>query len=282
MTVPTRSARAVVSARCRTRGHDTRRGDRWPVQHRPAGRRETRRPRHKSLVTVDDPLGQEEAGVALLEPVGRRLRLPPPTSFFSPTQLRLLNLRERHPDLRMAVTEMEPQTSMPAACGDFDLVLAAEHPSHPLPRILDVDRDDLLTDQLNLVPPRDWAPPASRPGTPVFGRAASGASWPARVRRSTAPVARPPRDRRHHRRTSIRSLFPTQLGSAAAVKGGRGLTNRDRPSAASSRAAEALGGSQNAGSSDRSSASVDRRTESGGALTRSPYWSGQRAERGPL
>lgn len=150
--------------------------------------------------TVSSQLGvlEKEAGVALLEPVGRRLRLTPAGELLVRHAVRLLSelerteaglaalhgevvgtvrvaafqsavlallppalldLRGRHPDLRVEITELEPQTSLPAlAGGDFDLVLAEEYPGHPLAHDLGVDREDLLTDQLALVLPQDWGP----------------------------------------------------------------------------------------------------------------------------
>lgn len=148
--------------------------------------------------SVSSQLGvlEREAGVALLEPVGRRVRLTAAGELLVTHAVRLLaeheqaesalaalggevvgtvrfaafqsavltllppallDLRRRHPDLRMEVTEREPKSSLPAlAGGDFDLVLAEEYPGHPLPRTLGVDRDDLLSDELSLVLPRDW------------------------------------------------------------------------------------------------------------------------------
>ena len=147
--------------------------------------------------TVSSQLGvlEKEAGVPLLEPVGRRLRLTAAGELLVThgvlllTELEraeaglaalrgdvvgtvrvaafqsavlallppaLLELR-RHRQLRVEVTEMEPEASLPAlAGGDFDLVVAEEYPGHPLPRTLGVDREDLLTDQLHLVVPHEW------------------------------------------------------------------------------------------------------------------------------
>lgn len=142
---------------------------------------------------------EKEAGAALLEPVGRRVRLTPAGELLAAHGVRLLaeleraeaglaalqgevvgtvraaafqsavlallpgallDLRERHPDLRVEVTELEPEVALPAlAGGDVDVVLAEEYPGHPLPRTRDVDREDLLTDPLALVVPRAWGRP---------------------------------------------------------------------------------------------------------------------------
>jgi DNA-binding transcriptional LysR family regulator len=71
----------------------------------------------------------------------------------------LLALQERHPDLRVEVTEMEPELSLPALlAGDFDLVVAEEYPNQPLARIPGTDRQTLLLDPLALVTARSWGP----------------------------------------------------------------------------------------------------------------------------
>nr|WP_281497327.1 LysR substrate-binding domain-containing protein [Ornithinimicrobium sp. F0845] len=148
--------------------------------------------------SVSSQLGvlEREAGVALLEPVGRRVRLTAAgellvghavhllagveraeaglaglhgevvgtvrVAAFQSAVLTLLppallDLRGQHPELRVEVTELEPEASLPAlAGGDFDLVLVEEYPGHPLPRTLGVDRAELLSDGLDLVVPRDW------------------------------------------------------------------------------------------------------------------------------
>lgn len=139
---------------------------------------------------------EREAGVALLEPVGRRVRLTTAgevlvdrattlladaeraeaelaalqgevvgtvrVAAFQSAVLALLpsalrGLRGAHPDLTVVVTELEPEVSLPAlARGDLDLVLAEEYPAHPLPRPLGLDRQPLLSDSLDLVAPVQW------------------------------------------------------------------------------------------------------------------------------
>ena len=141
---------------------------------------------------------EKEAGVALTEQVGRRLRLTAAGELLVVHGVRLLaeleraeaglvalrgevvgtvrvaafqsavltllppallHLRGHHPDLRVEVTELEPQVSLPAlAGGELDLVLAEEYPGHPLPRLLGTDRQDLLSDRLELVAPHGWGP----------------------------------------------------------------------------------------------------------------------------
>lgn len=148
--------------------------------------------------SVSSQLGvlEKEAGVALLEPTGRRVRLTPAgevlvrraelllaeaeraeaelaalqgevvgkvrVAAFQSAVLALLpgalqRLRAEHPELHVVVRELEPEVSLPAlAGGDFDLVLAEEYPGHPLPRVLGLDRQPLLSDSLDLVTPAEW------------------------------------------------------------------------------------------------------------------------------
>lgn len=149
--------------------------------------------------TVSSQLGvlEKEAGVPLLEPVGRRVRLTAAGELLVTHAVRLLSELERaeaglaalgdevvgtvrvaafqsavlallppalldlqrHPGLRVEVTEMEPERSLPAlAGGDFDLVIAEEYPGHPLRRTPGTDLEDLVTDRLDLVVPKGWGP----------------------------------------------------------------------------------------------------------------------------
>jgi DNA-binding transcriptional LysR family regulator len=66
-------------------------------------------------------------------------------------------LAERHPLLRVEVTELEPEVALPAmVAGEFDLVIAEEYAGQPLPRLKEADRTDLLSDELVLVTPTGW------------------------------------------------------------------------------------------------------------------------------
>ena len=140
---------------------------------------------------------EKEAGVRLLEPVGRRVRLTPQADLLvAHTQVLLeemeraeaelaqsLNetvgtlrvaafqtavlalvphalsqLERQHPSLRVEVTELEPEVALPAlAAGEFDLVLGEEYPGQPLPRPRETERHDLLTDELRLITPAGWS-----------------------------------------------------------------------------------------------------------------------------
>ena len=139
---------------------------------------------------------EKEAGVRLLEPVGRRLRLTPQgdllvahtqvlleemeraeaelaqslnetagtlrvaafqTAVLALVPHALSQLERQHPSLRVEVTELEPEAALPAlAVGEFDLVLGEEYPGQPLPRPRETERHDLLTDELRLVTPAGW------------------------------------------------------------------------------------------------------------------------------
>jgi DNA-binding transcriptional LysR family regulator len=140
---------------------------------------------------------EKEAGVRLLEPAGRRLRLTPQgdllvahtqvlleemeraeaelaqslnetvgtlrvaafqTAVLALVPHALSQLMRQHPSLRVEVTELEPEVALPAlVAGEFDLVLGEEYPGHPLPRPRETERHDLLTDELRLVTPAGWS-----------------------------------------------------------------------------------------------------------------------------
>src|SRR6516165_1561661 len=139
---------------------------------------------------------EKEAGVRLLEPVGRRVRLTPQADLLVARTHVLLEEMERaeaelaqslsetvgtlraaafqtavlalvphalsqpearHPALRVEVTELDPELALPALiAGEFDLVLGEEYPGFPLPRPRETERHDLLTDELRLITPARW------------------------------------------------------------------------------------------------------------------------------
>jgi DNA-binding transcriptional LysR family regulator len=139
---------------------------------------------------------EKEAGVRLLEPAGRRVRLTAQADLlvahtevlledmeraeaalaqslnqtvgtlrvaaFQTAVLALVphalgQLERQHPSLRVEVTELEPEDALPAlAAGEFDLVLGEEYPGFPLPRPRETERQDLLTDELRLITPAGW------------------------------------------------------------------------------------------------------------------------------
>lgn len=150
---------------------------------------------------VSQQLGvlEKEAGTALLEPFGRRVRLTPEGEVLAShaetilTELEraevdlsassgavrgtlriaafqsavltllpdaLIDLSRDHLDLRVEATEMEPEESLPALlAGDFDLALCEEYPAHPRAVPRGLERTDLVTDGLRLAVPQSWGRP---------------------------------------------------------------------------------------------------------------------------
>ncbi|NDU74280.1 LysR family transcriptional regulator [Actinomadura sp. DSM 109109] len=136
---------------------------------------------------------EREAGVPLLEPVGRRVRLTAQAEIlvahteavlerleraeadlaaslhgitgvlrvaaFQTAALALVpdalsTLRDAHPRLRIEVTQREPESALPALLArDFDLVITEEYPGDPSPRPAGVDHEQLGTDEIGLVLP---------------------------------------------------------------------------------------------------------------------------------
>ncbi|MEU2212496.1 LysR substrate-binding domain-containing protein [Streptomyces hygroscopicus] len=159
---------------------------------------------------------EAEVGVRLLEPVGRRVRLTEQAEIlvahteailerleraeadiatsltdltgtlriasFQTAALALLPttldlLRDRHPQLRVHVTHMEPEKSLPALqARDFDLVLAEEYPGSPNQRPAELEQEDLFRDPLRLALPEGAPRPAT--GGPMAAlRSLDGRPW---------------------------------------------------------------------------------------------------------
>lgn len=139
---------------------------------------------------------EKEAGVRLLEPSGRRVRLTAQAELlvahaavlleemerteaalarslneivgtlrvaaFQTAVLALVppalsELQPRHPLLRVEVTELEPERAYPAlVAGEFDLILGEEYPGFPLARSDETERHALFADELWLAVPASW------------------------------------------------------------------------------------------------------------------------------
>lgn len=146
-----------------------------------------------SAISQQLALLETEAGVRLLEPVGRRVQLTAQAEIlvahteallqrleqaeadlaasltdvsgtvrvasFQSAALALTapvlsQLAESHPALRVEVTEMEPEQSLPALVARrFDLVIAEEYPGHPEPRAPELHLEDLVSDPMRLALP---------------------------------------------------------------------------------------------------------------------------------
>jgi DNA-binding transcriptional LysR family regulator len=69
----------------------------------------------------------------------------------------LAQLRERHRDLRVTVTQREPETALlETFARDFDLVVAEQYPGHAAPWHRELDRDALVQDPVQLAVPLEW------------------------------------------------------------------------------------------------------------------------------
>ncbi|MGP4022937.1 LysR family transcriptional regulator [Actinomadura sp. 3N407] len=136
---------------------------------------------------------EKEAGVPLLEPVGRRVRLTAQAEIlvahteavlerleraeadlaaslegitgvlrvaaFQTAALALVPdalslLRDAHPRLRVEITQREPESALPGLLArDFDLVITEEYPGDPSPRPAGIDYAELGEDEMTLALP---------------------------------------------------------------------------------------------------------------------------------
>ena len=152
-----------------------------------------------SSVSQQLTLLEKEAGVALLRKVGRRLQLTPQAEIlvehtaavlqrleeaesdlraslqeatgtvriavFQSAALALMpdllhTLAERHPRLRVTMTQREPETALlETFARDFDLVVAEQYPNHAAPWHPELDRVGLTRDAIRLAVPAGpaWA-----------------------------------------------------------------------------------------------------------------------------
>jgi DNA-binding transcriptional LysR family regulator len=129
----------------------------------PSGRRVRLTPQAELLVGHAEVLLAEmeraESALALsLEEIGGTLRVAAfQTAVMALVPQALTRLADDHPQLRVEVTELEPETALPGlVAGEFDLVMAEEYPGQPLPLLPEAERTDLLVDELLLVTPARW------------------------------------------------------------------------------------------------------------------------------
>ena len=148
---------------------------------------------------------EREAGVPLLEPAGRRVRLTPQAEIlvahteavlerleraeadlaaslegitgvlrvaaFQTAALALVpdaltRLRAAHPRLRIEITQREPESALPALLArDFDLVITEEYPGEPGPRPAGIEYAELGEDEIRLALPGDAPPGAGLRGS---------------------------------------------------------------------------------------------------------------------
>ena len=117
-------------------------------------------------------------------------------------------LRGEHPDLRVEVTEREPDVGLfEVSARDFDLVIAEQYPGHTRAHRDDLDRVHLAADAIRLaLPPH----PAGRgaPEATRSSRARCGATSPRH------PPCRGCSSRRARRRASGRSSSAARRGSS--------------------------------------------------------------------
>jgi len=143
-----------------------------------------------SAVSQQLGLLEEEAGVPLLTKAGRRVQLTPQAEVLVAHTTQLLErlelmesemhasldevsgtvrlavfqsaalgiipqaltmLAERYPQLRVEVTQREPESALASVWArDFDLVIAEQYPAHSAPRLAELDREVLCYDRLRL------------------------------------------------------------------------------------------------------------------------------------
>lgn len=150
-----------------------------------------------SASTISQQLSQleTEAGTSLLEPAGRRVRLTAQAEVlvrhteallsqmeeaeaelaavkpgaatvrvasFQSAALALMPaaltyLARTRPQLRVELTLLEPEASLPALVArDFDLAVIEEYPHRPVPRPPEIEQRELMSDDLVLAAPAGW------------------------------------------------------------------------------------------------------------------------------
>jgi DNA-binding transcriptional LysR family regulator len=150
-----------------------------------------------STVSQQLSILEQETGVELLRKVGRRVQLTPEAEMLVAHTAELLDILERaegqlrgardrasgtvrvavfqsaalalmpdalntmrtqHPDVRVEMTQREPETALSETWArDYDMVVAEQYPAHAAPLWPDLDRQQLTTDAIRLA-----APPETR------------------------------------------------------------------------------------------------------------------------
>jgi DNA-binding transcriptional LysR family regulator len=104
------------------------------------------------LVVLDEAEAEVAASLAELTGEVRVAAFQTATARLVPDAVE--HLAVQHPSLRVRVTVMEPERSLPALrARDFDLVLTEEYPGHPAPVLPDVHVTTLTRDPLHLAVP---------------------------------------------------------------------------------------------------------------------------------
>jgi DNA-binding transcriptional LysR family regulator len=131
---------------------------------------------------ADDLLRRAELAEAQLAAAGGRIAGRGRIASFQSTAMRLAipaiqALEHEAPELHCELVEAEPEQSLPAlALGDFDLVLADEWENQPRARPPGVDRHELMRDHLRVVLPADH-PSAKRKRKAVPLAELAGSPW---------------------------------------------------------------------------------------------------------
>lgn len=109
---------------------------------------------HTDAVMERLELAEAELAAAQNEAVGRLRVATFGSVLLELVPAALTSLAGEHPRLQVVVTQMEPE---PAVTGllahDFDIVMGEEYPSLPPARVAEVDEEDLLHDEIHLVVP---------------------------------------------------------------------------------------------------------------------------------
>lgn len=129
---------------------------------RPAGRRVQLTPEAEILVaSATEVLDVLERAQAALEVASVSVRGTVRVAVFQSAALALMPaaltaMREQHPDVRIEMTQHEPEQALHDTWArDFDMVVAEQYPAHAAPRHPGLERQELTTDAIRLAVPAD-------------------------------------------------------------------------------------------------------------------------------